>query len=116
MTHKGPIIFSTHKVKNLVHIFDPPKLLRDFRDSYMHYDILFKIQGKERYTSWLDLETWYSMNDNERCMREYEDAIFPTTENLCNTTLAAKVFSHTVSSSLLEYSRDSGNKVFVSFI
>lgn len=100
LVHDDPIIFSSGSVKNIVHIFDPPKLLKSIRDCFRQYDCFYRMNNSEFIASWKDIESWYKENSKDDSVREYEDKIYIKRENLKRTRYAVKIFSKTVSDGL----------------
>lgn len=102
LAHNDPIIFSSGSVKHIVHIFDPPKLMKSVRDCFRQYDCFFKINNNEFIASWKDIEKWYKENSKYDSVREYEDKIYIRRENLIRTGYAVKIFSKTVSDGIYD--------------
>lgn len=102
--HDGPIIFSTQRAKGIVHIFDPPKLLKTIRNLYQEHQFLFKYKDSTHITSWNDVVLFYDLTDHtdEDSLTRNAHYFFPTAVETQCTAYTAKVFSKTVSMHLAE--------------
>lgn len=100
--HNGPITFSTQRAKDIVHIFDPPKLLKTIRNLYMQHQFLFNYGDGTCIASWDDVELFYELSEHKGAIEKTSRYFFPTPDQLQFTTYAAKIFSKTVSTQLAE--------------
>lgn len=107
MGYSDPIRFDTPKAKNIIHIFDPPNLLKEIRNCFMYYQFWFKMNGTECTGWWREIEMWYDIIDDHDVIRMYANKIFLKSEDLQRTSYAAKILSNTMQQNLYEMSSDS---------
>jgi hypothetical protein len=97
--HKGEYCY---KINNevILHIFDPPHLLKCFRNHFLDKDITFM----QFVAKWSDLKTLYELDgmtsDSKICPKLTEAHINPTSKQKMRVKLAAQIFSHSVQAGL----------------
>lgn len=83
-----------------MHIFDPPKLLKNIRDSFMQYRCMFQLFRTDRVASWDDIELWFERLADQEMIEIYADIVSLDEEDQDSTLYAAKLLSKTVAHSL----------------
>ncbi|KAJ3647167.1 hypothetical protein Zmor_024701 [Zophobas morio] len=91
--------------QKIIHIYDPPHLLKGIRNNLLKYKLIWKIQDKEPLSAqWSDIQKAYQLDKCSSDLRAMpkltEGHVNPKKIRKMKVSCAAQVFSHTVASVL----------------
>lgn len=89
------LVYSVYPECTVVHIFDPPSLLKDVRNLFIKHNVHFMLEGHEKFAEWSVITEWHEITQ-----RLYHGCVYVSDEDRCKTQLAAKIFSYSVYQSI----------------
>lgn len=89
----------------IVHIFDPPHLIKCLRNNLLTKDLKYSWEGKERIASWSHLMKAFEIDKQNGIFRLFQKLsvanIYPNNKEKMRVPLCKRVFSHTTASHLM---------------
>ncbi|KAK9728841.1 hypothetical protein QE152_g16972 [Popillia japonica] len=87
--------------EEIVPLFDPPHLLKGIRNNFLEHDATYLYNGKRQVATWNDIVKLYEMDvgddDTKMCNKLSDVHIYKDKIKKMKVSLAAQVFSRTVS-------------------
>lgn len=89
-------------ILKLVHIYDPPHLLKGIRNNLLNKNLIFNVDGEPKEASWKDIVALYELDskisDVKMLPRLTSEHVIPEKIKKMKVKNAAQVFSQRVSS------------------
>ncbi|CAH0564359.1 unnamed protein product [Brassicogethes aeneus] len=88
------------KGAEIVHLFDPPHLLKGIRNGLLTKDLKFKVGEDEKVASWEHILNYYVLDRKQgayvHCTKLTDEHVLPNKIRKMKVKMASQVFSHTL--------------------